>query len=77
MDSPMITMESQANALPIAKVADVRAVLGNTNENQAIVNDIRPWPMTDMCANMAIMRKKIAKLCERLVDNVNVGVRNV
>jgi hypothetical protein len=74
MANPMMMMESQVNTLPIAKVADARAVLGNTNENQDIENAIRPWPMTDKCANTAIMRKKIAKLSRQLVDNVDAGV---
>ena len=54
----------QENALPIAKVAVINAVFGNTNENQVIEKTILPGPMADQCAALAIMKKKMANLKE-------------
>lgn len=55
-------MGLQENAFPIAKVAEVSAVFGNTKENQPIVNIIRPDPIADQWAKLAMKKKKIARL---------------
>ena len=44
---PTIKIGLHENALPIAKVAVTSAVLGNTKENQAMENLIRPCPIVD------------------------------
>lgn len=62
----MILMGLQENALPIANVAVIRAVLGKMNENQVIEKTIRPCPMADQCAALAMMKKNIANLMELL-----------
>jgi len=46
----------------MAKVDVINAVFGNTNENQPIVKTIRPGPMADTCAKLAMKKKKIASL---------------
>jgi len=67
MTQPIILIGSQENALPIAKVAVVSAVFGNTNENHAIEKIIRPGPIVDRCAKVAMKKKKIANLRTKLV----------
>jgi hypothetical protein len=52
----------QENALPMANVAVIRAVFGKTNENHVIEKTIRPEPIADQCAALAMMKKKIANL---------------
>lgn len=59
---PTISMGLQENALPIAKVAVIKAVLGKTKENQVIEKTIRPAPMAVQCAAVAMMKKKMANL---------------
>jgi hypothetical protein len=54
----------QENALPIAKVAVIKAVLGKTNENQVIEKTMRPCPIADQWAALAIMKKNMANLEE-------------
>lgn len=58
----MIDIALQEKAFPIAKVAVISAVFGNTNENHAIEKTIRPGPMADQCAKLAIKKKNIANL---------------
>jgi hypothetical protein len=52
----------QEKAFPMANVAVIRAVFGNTNENHVIEKTIRPGPIADQWAALAIMKKKMAKL---------------
>lgn len=59
---PTIRMGLHEKALPMAKVAVTRAVLGKTKENQAIVKVIRPGPMVETWAKLAMKKKKIANL---------------
>ena len=59
---PTIRIGLHENASPMAKVAVTSAVFGNTKENHAIVKIIRPGPIVDKCAKLAIMKKKIASL---------------
>jgi hypothetical protein len=59
---PMILISLHEKALPIANVAVIKAVFGNTNENQVIEKTIRPGPIADQCAALAMMKKKIANL---------------
>lgn len=58
----MMLIGLQEKALPMAKVAVIKAVLGKINENQVMEKTIRPWPMADQCAALAMMKKKIANL---------------
>jgi hypothetical protein len=58
----MIRIGLQENALPMANVDVISAVFGNTNENQPIVNIIRPGPIADTCAKLAMKKKNIARL---------------
>lgn len=51
-------------AFPIAKVAVTKAVFGNTNENQVIEKIIRPGPMAERLAKVAMKKKKMASLFE-------------
>lgn len=53
----------------MAKVAVIKAVLGKTNEYQPMENIIRPGPITDRWAKLAMKKKKIASL-----DGVSVTV---
>lgn len=66
----MILIALQENAFPMANVAVINAVFGNTNENQVIENTIRPGPIADQCAALAIMKKNIASL-EVMVSIIN------
>ena len=59
---PTIRIGLHENALPMAKVAVTSAVLGKTNENHPIVKIIRPGPINDKCAKLAIKKKKSASL---------------
>jgi hypothetical protein len=59
---PTMLIALQENALPMANVAVTRAVFGKTNENQVIENTIRPGPIADQWAALAMMKKKIANL---------------
>lgn len=58
----MMEMGLQENAFPIANVDVINAVFGNTKENQAIVKTIRPGPMADKWAKLAMMKKNTARL---------------
>lgn len=68
MTQPIILMGSQENALPIAKVAVISAVFGNTNENHPMEKIILPGPMADRCAKVAMKKKNIASLRAKLAE---------
>lgn len=61
---PTIFIALHENALPIANVAVINAVFGKINENQVIEKSIRPGPMTDQWAALAMIKKKIASLIQ-------------
>ncbi|CBF79296.1 predicted protein [Aspergillus nidulans FGSC A4] len=72
-----VTIGLQENAFPTANVDVISAVFGKTNENQPIVKIIRPGPMADRCAKLAMKKKNIARLrvlsvpyCEILIKIV-------
>lgn len=52
----------------MAKVAVIRAVFGKTNENHPIEKIIRPGPIAETWAKVAIQKKNIASL---QTDNVS------
>ena len=62
MTHPIIRIGLQENAFPTANVDVISAVFGKTNENQPIVKIIRPGPMADRCAKLAMKKKNIARL---------------
>lgn len=62
MTQPVMLMTRLENAPPIANVAVTKAVLGKTNENQAIEKTIVDFPTAEVCANTAMKKKKIASL---------------
>lgn len=63
----MMDIALHEKAFPIAKVAVISAVFGNTNENHAMEKTIRPGPMADQCAKLAMKKKNIASLSHALV----------
>ena len=74
MAQPMIKIGLQANALPMANVDVIKAVFGKTNENHAIVKTIRPGPMADKCAKLAMKKKNSARLKDVSPDPVTGGI---
>lgn len=62
MTHPTTWIGWHAKALPMAKVAVIKAVLGKTNEYQPMENTNRPGPITDKWAKLAMKKKKIASL---------------
>lgn len=62
MTQPIISIGLQVNAFPIANVAVVNAVFGNTNEYQPIVKIIRPCLIAGKWAKAAMKKKKSARL---------------